>query len=299
MLINKKVLIIGYGSIGTKHSHILSRIVGKKNIFIFSKNKSHTFNKVDFLDEKLQKYIDYIIISSKTSDHLKHLKLVDNIFLNKKVLIEKPLYKYVIKLNFINNKYYVAYNLRYHPGFNDLSKLIKKKNVLNINIQCLSDINKWKNFSRHNNYNLKKNLGGGVHLDLSHEIDYLIWSFGKIKKYNYLLKKLSSSTIDSFDLLNLNGILENGGVFHLSLNYFSKIEKRELHVDCGDISFLLNFIENTLQINNKKNNDKIIRYKFKMNDSFKLMHLDILKNNKPIACSLLDANQILKLFAKK
>lgn len=299
MPLSKKILIIGYGSIGIKHSNILSRIVGKKNIYIFSKNKSHTFNKIEFLDKNLQKNIDYIIISSKTSDHLKHLKLVDNIFLNKKVLIEKPLYKKDIKLNFNNNKYYVAYNLRYHPGFSDLNKFIKKRKVLNVNIQCLSDINKWKNFSEYNNYNLKKNFGGGVHLDLSHEIDYLFWIFGKIKKYNFLLRKLSDSTIDSFDLLNLNGTLENGGNFHLSLNYFSKIEKRELHVDCGDISFLLKFVDNTLQINSKKNNNKFIKYKFKINDTFKLMHLDILKNDKPIACSLFESNQILKLFAKK
>jgi len=299
MSINKKVLIIGYGSIGAKHSHILSDIVGKKNIYIFSNNQNHTYSKIESLDEKLQKYIDYIIISSKTSDHLKHLKLVDNIFFNKKVLIEKPLYKNYVKLNFKNNKYYVAYNLRYHPGFSDLSKYVEKRKVLNINIQCLTDINKWKKFSKNNNYNFLKNLGGGVHLDLSHEIDYLFWRFDKIKKFNFLLKKLSHSTIDSFDLLNLNGTLSNGGNFHLSLNYFSRIEKREFHVDYGDLSFSLNFIENKLKINGKKINNKIYKYKFKINDTFKLMHLDIIKKNKPIACSLYDANQILKLFAKK
>ena len=52
------------------------------------------------------------------------------------------------------------------------SKLIKKSNLKFI---C----GKEKNYS--NTVTSNKNLGGGVLLELSHEIDYLLWIFKKIK----------------------------------------------------------------------------------------------------------------------
>ena len=104
-----KVLLIGYGSAGIKHATAMERLIGKKNIFVYSNNSNHKYTRVNNLDSSIKLLFDYIIISSKTSDHLNQLKIVDKLFSNKKVLIEKPLshklinisYSFLIKLSMI------------------------------------------------------------------------------------------------------------------------------------------------------------------------------------------------------
>ena len=84
MKLDKKALIIGFGSAGQKHAKSLEKIIGKRNIFIFSKNNLHSFIKIKRLNTELNNYIDYVIISTETSRHYFFLKLVDKIFKKKK-----------------------------------------------------------------------------------------------------------------------------------------------------------------------------------------------------------------------
>ena len=42
---------------------------------------------------KLKLKLDYIIISSRTSEHLKHLYFIEKNFKRKTILVEKPLLK--------------------------------------------------------------------------------------------------------------------------------------------------------------------------------------------------------------
>ena len=55
----------------------------------------------------------------------------------------------------------------------------------------------------------QKILGGGVLLELSHEIDYLIWIFGSISKVNAFLTRHSSLEIDVEDTAYLRLELSN------------------------------------------------------------------------------------------
>ena len=49
---------------------------------------------------------------------------------------------------------------------------------------------KWrKNIVYSNSNSAKKKYGGGVLLELSHELDYLQWIFSSVKKINYSIVK--------------------------------------------------------------------------------------------------------------
>jgi CMP-N,N'-diacetyllegionaminic acid synthase len=288
-----KVLLIGYGSAGIKHAAAMERLIGKKNIFVYSNNSNHKYTRVNNLDSSIKLLFDYIIISSKTSDHLNQLKIVDKLFSNKKVLIEKPLSHKLINTKFKNNNYFIGYNLRYHPLFNDIKKAIQYKTIINVNINCFSYLPKWRN--NYSSYSFFKKKGGGVHLDLSHEIDYLLWIFGDIKNLNSSLKKISEVTYDSMDFLNINGILKNKSYFQIILTYFSRIERRELYIDTNDSSIFVNFKNNSININGK-----IKTYKnFSISETFYLMHKDILKNKKNLkAANLIHAKKVQLILSK-
>merc|ERR1711966_322651 len=70
---------------------------------------------------------DYILVCSKTFQHFQDIKLIEKISKNKIVLVEKPLFHKSIKLSLKKNKYYVGYNLRFHPVIKFLKNKLKKK----------------------------------------------------------------------------------------------------------------------------------------------------------------------------
>ena len=122
----KKILIIGFGSIGKRHALIFDKLKNVKKIFILSKYKNHKYTNVSNLEEARLVDPDIIIICSKTSDHYNDLKLVEKTFKNKTVLVEKPLFDKNKNFKIKNNKIIVGYNLRYHPIIQFLKEKIKK-----------------------------------------------------------------------------------------------------------------------------------------------------------------------------
>ena len=96
-----------------------------------------------------------------------------------------------------------------------------------MSINCSSFLPSWrKNIDYQSSVSAKKSLGGGVLLELSHEIDYLIWLIGKIKILHVVSKKISNLKINTDDYLNLSA-KSGKTLINVSLNFFpeSKEEK--------------------------------------------------------------------------
>lgn len=273
MIKNKNVLIIGYGSAGQSHVKSILKIVKKDNIFIFSQNKNHNYNMVKTLDHNLNSYIDYVVISNITSKHLRTLETVDKIFKKKIILIEKPLGTTIINKKFRNNIYYVGYNLRYHPLLIKLKKLLKGKKIFNVNISCLSYLPDWRTAKK--TYSHFKAQGGGVEYDLSHEIDYLLWLFGDVLKFNTYKHKLTNITNDSNDICCIHGMLKSKAKFQILLTYFSKINQRKLIIDTENNSYSLDLLKNNLVIKNKYKKNVIHLPKFDNKDTYYFMHKNL------------------------
>ena len=87
----KKILIIGRGSISSKHILAL-KLISKK--FEITNLSSRKFNN----NYAKQKFFDVIVICSPSSYHYKHLQIVEQNFKNIKVLIEKPLFDKFYKI---------------------------------------------------------------------------------------------------------------------------------------------------------------------------------------------------------
>ena len=105
------VLIIGFGSIGRRHSRILKRRKEIKKIFVLTKQQIPSgLIKCDNINDIKLINPDYIIIASETTKHFYHLKLINSIFKKKKILVEKRCYENFSELKFIKNKIFVVYN---------------------------------------------------------------------------------------------------------------------------------------------------------------------------------------------
>ena len=294
---DSKVLIIGYGSIGKKHFTILNRLILKKNIYIFSNRK---IKKKNFINKNELKRInpDYLIICSKTSDHFKDIKMIEKNFKNKKVLIEKPIFHKYFNLPLKKNKYFVNYQLRFHPIIQKLKMLVNKSDKkLNLQINCNSYLPNWRKKSYRMSYSSDKKYGGGVLLDLSHEIDYFLWLFSKAKILYWQKTNISNLNIKSNDLGVIAGKFSTNGYFSINLSYFSKIERRDIYLDTNNYSFYGNFIKNYYKINTvKKTKTKYIKI-----DQLKLIqnvHKKILNNNFKDICTVEEGLKTLKFIEK-
>ena len=157
----KKILIIGFGSIGIRHAKILSNFKEVNKIAIFTGQKQIKLKKKIFIKKLNIFNPDYIIICSETSNHYSDILKVEKNFKNKIVLVEKPLFERYRKIQIKKNKYFLGYNLRFHPIIEYIKKRIKKNKIFSINIFCSSFLPFWrKNRNYANTYSGKKNGGG-------------------------------------------------------------------------------------------------------------------------------------------
>ena len=103
-----------------------------------------------------------------------------------------------------------------------LKKIINKKSqIINTNIICDSYLPNWRLRDYSKSYSANKKNGGGVHLDLSHEIDYTNWIFKNLKKNNIFSGKYSNLKINSYDYFNLLCKSKLSKIINVKLSYFS------------------------------------------------------------------------------
>ena len=100
----------------------------------------------------------------------------------------------------VSNKHiYVGYNLRYHPFIKFIKELMKEEKILRIVFKRSWTIStRLATETNNKTYSSDKQKGGGVLLELSHEIDYMLLLFGKcIDNYSFSRYKLSELEINS------------------------------------------------------------------------------------------------------
>ncbi len=294
----KKALIFGSGSIGIRHLNLLKKLKSIKKILVFSKriNKKRGYTKK--ISEVLKFDPDYILVCSETHKHYENLKVIEANFKNKLVFIEKPLFHKPLKLTLKSNKYFVGYNMRFHPVINFLKKKISKKDVFSVSVFCNSFLPRWrKNIDYYDSYSSSKKRGGGVLLDLSHEIDYLQWLFGKVNNIEYKkIKKISNLKIKSEDIAQVIGKIKNVN-FYLNLTYFSRSEERRIIIDSKKETIIGDLINCNIKIINN-NNSKITKFKNNINQTYLDQHLAILTKKSKKLCNIEDAKNTLSLIDK-
>ena len=198
-----RVLIVGLGSIAAKHISVLQTIF-KEGIEIFALRSSKHGADIDgvkniyHLNEITFKP-DFIIIANNTNLHTK--TILELAYLGSPLMIEKPIMDSLIdsqavknKLKEFNVRAYCACNMRFHPAIQFLKENVGRMGVINeVNVYCGSYLPAWrKNVDFRNSYSANADMGGGVHLDLIHEIDYTTWLFGLPGEVRSLKRNSSS-----------------------------------------------------------------------------------------------------------
>lgn len=289
---NFSVLIIGYGSIGSRHAKNLLKL-GINDICVFRTYKNISkypiskklkiFN--NFKEALNYKRYNLIIISNPTSEHVRYaLKCI-----KKKInlYIEKPLSNSLKNINKLKNlsikyntKIFIGCQLRFNPGLIFIKKIIEKK-ILGKVYSVSSDVGEYlPNWHPSENYKLsyasKKKLGGGVILTLIHEIDYLYWLFGQFKNVYAIGGKVTNLIINVEDTVVSSILTKKNIPIMLRMDYWRTPPSRTLNIVCEKGQLFWDFYKKEAKI--LYNNGKEIIKKLPKNWNKNDMYLNTLRN---------------------
>ena len=138
-------------------------------------------------------------------------------------------------------------------------------------------------------------MGGGVHLDLIHEIDYSTWLFGQPMETYGFMTSTSSLNIDSTDYAQYNLMYEKF-VLNIKLNYFRRDTKREIEIVAENETLLCD-IQNCV-IKNLTNGTILFRKNYNIMDTYIAQmkyFFDIVKNCNQSMNSFEDSLKVLKI----
>ena len=247
-----RVLIIGLGSIAKKHIAALKEIY--PDVKLFAMRSSPLAPEVEGViniyesDNVRNLGLDFVIISNPT---FKHKETIESLLhLNLPLFIEKPIFNTLEGedlLNSIAKKKiitYVACNLRFLECLKFAKRSIVDKRLNEVNIYCGSYLPVWRpgqNFRE--TYSANQEMGGGVHIDLIHELDYAYWIFGSPKNIRRTTSSSSSLDISAIDYANYLLQFDQYNV-SIILNYFRRDAKRTLEVVCDDGTLNIDLLKN-------------------------------------------------------
>jgi predicted dehydrogenase len=300
------ILIVGLGSIARKHIEAIQFLNFNATIYAL-RSTNNVVNEEGIINvfsiDNLDITFDFAIISNPTHLHYKYIQILAE--KNIPLFIEKPavhsLDNSADLISLIESKKlitYVACNLRFHPCVLFINEYIKTVpiRINEVNVYCGSYLPDWrpgKDFRKI--YSANESMGGGVHLDLFHELDYTTWIFGHPINSSSIKRSVSSLTINAVDYANY--CLEYSNfTANIVLNYYRKKVKRTVEI------LLDNKIINVDLVNNivSDENDQILLQSsnFEMRNTYinqMEYFINCIKQNKKPMNSLKESIEVLKI----
>ena len=232
-----KVLIVGLGSIARKHIAALRRIdpeVGITALRSGAGGPSVPGVRDIFSLDGLDGRPDFAIVSNPTALHAGAIRRL--LPLGIPLFIEKPLFpelgheELLEEIRSRGIRTYVACNLRFTDTLQYLHDRIGGLRINEVNVYCGSYLPLWRPGTDWRRcYSARPELGGGVHIDLIHELDYIHWIFGDPLHVRKTLRHTSSLGIEAVDYANY--CLDYPGYcVSLVLNYFRRDYKRTVEI---------------------------------------------------------------------
>ncbi|MCF8067740.1 MAG: Gfo/Idh/MocA family oxidoreductase [Desulfobacterales bacterium] len=254
-----KIIFFGLGSIGQRHAQIIQEIFPQYELFAFRSFNGQLHNNLKI--HEISREIDIkainpnvAFITNPTYMHIQTaIKCAKN---NLNLFIEKPLDCSNIKLDLLldevtqrNLTSYVAYVLRFHPVIGFLKNKCEIETITNVKVICKTNYSSWRpNQNQFKNYSAFQAKSGGILFDLSHEIDYIDYVFGKIIDITGYSEKKYDVTIDAHDHAVLKIKTEKINSISLLLDYCCLEPERTITVEYLNNNYLVaDLINNTIK----------------------------------------------------
>lgn len=229
-----KALVLGCGSIGIRHVQHL-RMLGVESIEVADPNRSAreaVKQKFGIVAEEqpeaaLSRRPDIVLVCTPAATHLP--LVIGALEVGAHVFVEKPLSVNLEGVDALLQKVQsdgrivqVGYQLRYHPAMVEAKRILdsgRLGKILTAHAEFGLFLERWwpgRDYRK--SYMASDDLGGGLLLDVSHEIDLMVWFLGPVKEVTAYGEKLSHLQIPGFDALKAIMRMVDGTLLSLSMD---------------------------------------------------------------------------------
>ncbi|MCY9692556.1 Gfo/Idh/MocA family protein [Paenibacillus alginolyticus] len=287
-----KIAIVGFGSIGARHAEILNRVFGHE-VRIVSSRPNSDYARYPAISQMLQDYQpEYVIISNPTYEHYSSLQMLAELNYDGHVLVEKPIFSDIPNsFDFSFQSIRVLYNLRFHPILQELKSVLADEQMISAQVYAGQYLPTWRpRVSIEDNYSSHKSKGGGVIRDLSHELDYSTWLFGKWNHVSAIGGKYSSMKITSDDSFSLLMVTDKCPAVSIQINYLDRISQRKVIINTDKTTILADLVHGTIQMNQVQKS-----FQTERNFTYVKQYEAIFNDSKDV-CSLTEGLEVMRLI---
>jgi predicted dehydrogenase len=241
-----KVLVVGCGSIGARHTMNL-RALGVTDVILTDPDSArlkdvaikHGAETASSFAAALCQKPDAVLVCSPP--HL-HLPLaMEAVRSGCHCFIEKPISDRLEGLDELFAEaearrliLLIGYNLRYEPGIVEARELLALGcigRVIYVRAEIGSYLAGWRPWQDYRqSYTAKKEMGGGVILDASHELDEVRFLVGEVDRVFCAAGKLSDLEIEVEDTAEITLWFNNGALGSIHLDMMEKAKSRSCKV---------------------------------------------------------------------
>ena len=214
----ERLLIVGLGSIGARHARLARVAIPSVQIMALRHGSCQQLEDacidhcVTSMDEALRFRPQAAVIANPASLHLDVALPLARAGVH--LLVEKPISsithgvaELITACRALGIILMTGYNLRFLPSLQRFRQLVKERRVgtaLSVRAEVGQFLPSWRPKSDYRQtVSARAALGGGVLLELSHEIDYLRWLFGEVDWVSAIERKQSRLEIDVEDTAHL------------------------------------------------------------------------------------------------
>ena len=247
-----RLLVIGHGSIGARHSRISSEM--GLEVACVTANLQCPYPIFSDLQEALDLFKPYlVIVANATAHHRSTLLSLRELGFKGKILIEKPIFdKDIAGVSADDSLVFVAYNLRFHPLITQLRKIIDGQALLTAAFNAGQYLPTWRpGVDYRHSYSAYHDQGGGVLRDLSHEIDLALWLCWAPKRLSAIGGHFSQLEIQSDDVYTILSANERCQSTLIAINYLERGAKRSIALNTPEMSIALDLIAGELRVNSE------------------------------------------------
>jgi predicted dehydrogenase len=260
----ERLAIVGIGSIGRRHLRLVKQLRPDLEVTLVrtanqqplpEAESSLATHIVESAQAALERGVQAAIICSPAPYHLGQAGYF--VIRGLAVLIEKPLSHSLENTQALQDcarqtgaVVQVGYVLRHNPALLRFRELLAGPEFgaqLFVRIDCGSYLPSWR---PHTDYRLtpsaQSSLGGGVLLELSHELDYAQWCFGPIAQVQALLARSNTLETDVEDMADLMLVNDKGLPITIHLDFCRRQASRHCVVETDRGSLRWDGLENTV-----------------------------------------------------
>jgi len=304
-------LIISLGSIGRRHLSNLRKLDKNAKIIILRHQKTNNTSdenviEVNRMEDALSFKPTIAIIASPAVFHVEQalVLLRHNIHL----FIEKPLSHNLGGLdqlqNFAKEKsliVMIGYVLRFSPVLKKVKSLLEENlvgNILSVSAHYGQYLPNWRPKQDYQEtVSAKKELGGGVLLEISHEFDYLCWLFGDITSVVSNVVNTNTLNMNAEDRADILIKFNQGFSGFVHLNCLEKKLYRVFSVNGSNGNIFCDFNNSEIKIDS---NDRIESIDLSQDEGDIYLNelscfLECVKSNKRPPISLKDGIKVMKI----